>query len=110
VHSDWIEHTGKLSHVQEYGCEVPEPQDLVTISQSRCSASDLSRMEAILASKLTSSSSQQVPPLPLTPLSFLRAMWEVSRVAAARYTSSQICTVFSVQLLIWVELYAVPAL
>jgi hypothetical protein len=65
---------------------VPEPQDLVTISQSRCSASDLTRMEAILASKLTNSS-QQVPPLPVTPLSFLRAMWEVSRVAAARYTT-----------------------
>ena len=31
---------------------VPEPADLVSISQSRCSASDLLRMEAILASKL----------------------------------------------------------
>ena len=30
----------------------PEPADLVTISQSRCSASDLLRMEAILANKL----------------------------------------------------------
>ena len=29
---------------------------------------------------------QEVPALPVTPLSFLRAMWEVSRVAAARYT------------------------
>jgi hypothetical protein len=28
---------------------------------------------------------QEIPALPVTPLSFLRAMWEVSRVAAARY-------------------------
>ena len=28
---------------------------------------------------------QEIPSLPVTPLSFLRAMWEVSRVAAARY-------------------------
>lgn len=62
---------------------VPEPADLVTISQSRCSASDLLRMEAILASKLDSKK-QAVPPLPVTPLSFLRIMLAVSRAAATR--------------------------
>ena len=50
--------------------------------QSRCSASDLLRMEAILASKLECSSSQQG--MPVTPLSFLRVMSAVSRAAAAR--------------------------
>jgi len=60
----------------------PDPADLVSISQSRCSASDLLRMEAILASKLECSSSQQG--MPVTPLSFLRVMSAVSRAAAAR--------------------------
>jgi len=62
---------------------VPEPADLVTISQSRCSASDLLRMEAILVSKLDSKK-QAVPPLPVTPLSFLRIMMAVSRAAATK--------------------------
>lgn len=62
---------------------VPEPSDLVSISQSRCSASDLLRMEAILASKLDNKQ-QSVPPLPVTPLSFLRIMMAVSRAAATR--------------------------
>jgi len=62
---------------------VPEPADLVSISQSRCSASDLLRMEAILASKLDNKQ-QSVPPLPVTPLSFLRIMMAVSRAAATR--------------------------
>jgi len=66
---------------------VPEPTDLVTISQSRCSASDLLRMEAILVSKLDSKK-QAVPPLPVTPLSFLRIMMAVSRAAA---TKLEIC-------------------
>jgi hypothetical protein len=49
--------------VEEYGgCEVPDPQDLVTISQSRCSASDLTRMEAILASKLATSKQVSTKP------------------------------------------------
>ena len=38
--------------LQEFGCSVPDPQTLVNISQSRCSASDLTRMEGILAAKL----------------------------------------------------------
>lgn len=76
-------HLACAQYQAELGCEVPEPQDLVTISQSRCSASDLTRMEAILASKLADTK-QEIPSLPVTPLSFLRAMWEVSRVAAAR--------------------------
>lgn len=65
----------------EHGCSVPDPQTLVNISQSRCSASDLTRMEGILATKL---SDQSVPALPVTCLSFIRAMWEISRVAADR--------------------------
>merc|ERR1712130_270365 len=60
----------------------PDPADLVSISQSRCSASDLLRMEAILASKLECSSSEQG--MPVTPLSFLRVMSAVSRAAATR--------------------------
>jgi len=59
----------------------PEPADLVSISQSRCSASDLMRMEAILASKLEGGGTAGTP---VTPLSFLRVMSAVSRAAAAR--------------------------
>jgi len=58
---------------------VPDPSDLVTISQSRCSSSDLLRMEAILSSKLATSTK-----LPVTPLTCLRIMWAVCRVAAGR--------------------------
>lgn len=59
----------------------PEPADLVAISQSRCSASDLLRMEGILASKLGVSEGSSMP---VTPLAFLRVMSAVSRAAAAR--------------------------
>ena len=59
----------------------PEPADLVSISQSRCSASDLLRMEAILASKLEGGGTAGMP---VTPLSFLRVMSAVSRAAASR--------------------------
>ena len=59
---------------------VPDPSDLVTISQSRCSSSDLLRMEAILSSKLSSANIK----LPVTPLTCLRIMWAVCRVAAGR--------------------------
>jgi cyclin G2 len=69
-------HLACTQYKQEFGCSVPEAQTLVYISQSRCSASDLVRMEAILASKL---SNQSTPPLPVTCLSFIRAMWEISR-------------------------------
>ena len=37
---------------------LPQPSDLVSISQSRCSASDLLRMEAIIASKLENKQQQ----------------------------------------------------
>lgn len=74
-------HLACTQYKLEYGCSVPDPQTLVSISQSRCSASDLTRMEGILASKL---SDQGVPALPVTCLSFLRAMWEVSRAASDR--------------------------
>jgi len=78
--SQYQESRGELSEL----AELPDPADLVTISQSRCSASDLLRMEAILATKLENKQQQAVPPMPVTPLSFLRLMMAVSRAAAAR--------------------------
>merc|ERR1712038_1094854 len=63
---------------------IPQPSDLVTISQSRCSASDLLRMEAIIASKLENKQQQTVPPLPVTPLSALKLMMAVTRAAGSR--------------------------
>jgi cyclin G2 len=72
-------HLACTQYKQEFGCSVPDPQTLVYISQSRCSASDLVRMEAILANKL---SDQSIPPLPVTCVSFIRAMWEISRAAS----------------------------
>jgi cyclin G2 len=60
---------------------VPEPSDLVSISQSRCSPSDLLRMRAILASKLEMNPGAG-PEAPITPLTMLRLMFNVSRAAA----------------------------
>ena len=53
-----LQSRGELCEV----AELPDPADLVTISQSRCSASDLLRMEAILATKLENKQ-QQVSPV-----------------------------------------------
>jgi len=78
------------SQLEDQLLAIPEPADLVSISQSRCSASDLLRMEAILATKLDNKQQQAVPPLPVTPLSFLRLMMAVSRAAAARLDISPV--------------------
>jgi len=60
---------------------VPEPLDLVNISQSRCSPSDLLRMRDILALKLETNPGAGPEP-PITPLTMLRLMFNVSRAAA----------------------------
>ena len=62
---------------------VPDPSDLVTISQSRCSPSDLLRMQTILANKLEMNPGAG-PELPVTALSFLRLMFSVSRAASVQ--------------------------
>ena len=62
---------------------VPDPSDLVTISQSRCSPSDLLRMQTILANKLEMNPGAG-PELPVTALSFLRLMFLVSRAASVQ--------------------------
>eukprot|EP00088_Acartia_fossae_P030305 TRINITY_DN31281_c0_g1_i1.p1 TRINITY_DN31281_c0_g1~~TRINITY_DN31281_c0_g1_i1.p1 ORF type:complete len:352 (-),score=77.15 TRINITY_DN31281_c0_g1_i1:491-1546(-) len=74
-------HLACTQYKQEFGCSVPEPGTLVYISQSRCSASDLVRMEGILANKLSNQCG-----LPVTCLSFIRAMWEISRAATTQLT------------------------
>jgi len=60
---------------------VPDPLDLVNISQSRCSPSDLLRMRDILALKLETNPGAGPEP-PITPLTMLRLMFNVSRAAA----------------------------
>jgi len=77
-------HLACSQYKQEYSSShcVPEPQTLVNISQSRCSASDLNRMEGILANKLDIL--QDTSTLPVTCLSFLRSMWEICRAASDR--------------------------
>jgi cyclin G2 len=60
---------------------VPEPLDLVNISQSRCSPSDLLRMRDILALKLETNPGAG-PEQPVTALTMLRLMFSVSRAAA----------------------------
>jgi len=62
---------------------VPDSSDLVTISQSRCSPSDLLRMEPILANKLEMNPGAG-PELPVTALSFLRLMFSVCRAASVQ--------------------------
>lgn len=76
-------HLACSQYKQEYSTHcVPDPQTLVNISQSRCSASDLIRMEGILANKLEIC--QDASSLPVTCLSFLRSMWEICRAASDR--------------------------
>lgn len=94
-------HLACTQYKSEYGCSVPDPQTLVTISQSRCSASDLTRMEGILASKL---SDQCIPSLPVTCLSFIRAMWEISRAASERLEISPVLGSIPQQLLHQLEI------
>ena len=63
---------------------VPDPADLVTISQSRCTPSDLLRMQAILVSKLDlqlDDTEEQQPVV--TSLSLLRTMYDMCRTATA---------------------------
>jgi len=64
---------------------IPDPADLVSISQSRCSPSDLLRMQNILRSKLEinplQSSAEQAP---VTSLTFLKLMYQVVRATALR--------------------------
>lgn len=75
---------------------IPDPADLVTISQSRCSPSDLLRMQGILATKLDLCNPDKLEPCsrgdcPLladppavTPLTILRVMFSVSKAASLR--------------------------
>jgi len=63
---------------------VPDPSDLVTISQSRCSSSDLLRMQLILANKLEVNHAAG-PGLPVTALGFLRTMFSVCRAASVQH-------------------------
>lgn len=62
---------------------IPDPADIVSISQSRCSPSDLLRMQNILQSKLELNPAAGPEP-PITSLSFLRIMFSVCRAAALR--------------------------
>ena len=62
---------------------IPDPADLVTISQSRCSPSDLLRMQNIVANKLDLNPASGPEP-PVTALSFLRIMFAVSKAASLR--------------------------
>lgn len=65
---------------------IPDPSDLVTISQSRCSPSDLLRMQSILINKLemNNTNSNEKKPAVVTSLEFLRLMYAVSVTAAER--------------------------
>ncbi len=92
-------HLRPQQELQSSSCpEAPDPSDLVTISQSRCSPSDLLRMQAILADKLglvvpDIDDDDDVSPVgsctcphepAVTPLRLLRLMFSASRAAAVR--------------------------
>jgi len=62
---------------------IPDPADLVSISQSRCSPSDLLRMQNILQSKLEINPAAGPEP-PVTSLTFLKLMYSVCRATALR--------------------------
>ena len=61
----------------------PDPGDLVSISQSRCSPSDLLRMQNILQSKLEINPAAGPEP-PVTSLTFLKLMYSVCRATSLR--------------------------
>lgn len=67
---------------------IPDPADLVSISQSRCSPSDLLRMQTILQSKLETTASSSLvssaDSAPVTSLTFLKLMYRVVRATALR--------------------------
>lgn len=63
---------------------IPEPSDLVNISQSRCSPTDLLRMQDILVTKLQISNPGAGPEEPVTALKFLRLLYAVSKSASVR--------------------------
>ena len=67
---------------------IPDPADLVSISQSRCSPSDLLRMQTILQSKLETvgppSLVSTADSAPVTSLTFLKLMYQVVRATALR--------------------------
>jgi len=68
---------------------IPDPADLVSISQSRCSPSDLLRMQNILQSKLEIGNlanplQSTADSAPVTSLTFLKLMYQVVRATALR--------------------------
>ena len=83
----------KEESTQEKLIDIPEPSDLVTISQSRCSPSDLLRMQNILITKLelndlkeedNKEEEEEKPKYekPVTSLDFLRLMYALSATAS----------------------------
>lgn len=72
------------THYKEKGLitTIPDPNDIVSISQSRCSSSDLLRMQDILADKLGLNKPMEAKNV--TPLTLLRIMFDLSRAASKR--------------------------
>lgn len=64
------------------GVTVPDTADLVNISQSRCSPSDLLRMQAILASRVAMINPGAVHEPPVNVLTLLRLLYAISKAAA----------------------------
>lgn len=77
LHRQWQEE-GAPGAVPGPVITVPDTTDLTNISQSRCSASDLQRMQSILASRVKLVARPHV-----SALTFLRLMYAAARAAAA---------------------------
>jgi len=60
----------------EGSCFVPEARDLVSISQSQCTASDLLRMRKIILSKIPSGQNG-LPQVPVTAVTYVNAMLDI---------------------------------
>ncbi|CAL4109614.1 unnamed protein product [Meganyctiphanes norvegica] len=73
-------HTPGYAHLRDIPQVVPDSRDLTTISQCKCSAGDVTRMERIIMDKLASDL-RTVPPI--TPLSLLRLLHTAHAVLAA---------------------------
>lgn len=85
---------------QEEDIEIPEPKDLASISQCKCTLGDLARMEGIISSKLGTEPNS----LPITSLTFVRLLHSIFTAAAEEAGMGEIYQKAISRTALWVQL------